>query len=158
MKKTDNSGYTLVEILTVVAILTLLVGTAGVSISLAYSRDAEKSAKLINDAMETARMYALSKKGSFTLEIDFENHLIAIPEAGEEEDLPSRLKLYLPEDANIKKVSVTFDKAAGKVREIQTDKGGYGGDLLCITSENTRGKKASVLLIRNTGKHYVEYE
>ena len=44
--KQQNKGMTLIEVLVVVAILAITVGIAGVSISLATSRDAEKSAKL----------------------------------------------------------------------------------------------------------------
>lgn len=54
--KQQNKGMTLIEVLVVVAILAITVGIAGVSISLATSRDAEKSAKIINDALESSRM------------------------------------------------------------------------------------------------------
>lgn len=92
--KQQNKGMTLIEVLVVVAILAITVGIAGVSISLATSRDAEKSAKIINDALESSRMYAMSKTGTFEVIIDGSAHTVSIADAGETEELPAKVDIF----------------------------------------------------------------
>lgn len=163
--KKINAGYSLVELLVVIAILSIAVGMAGVGISLASSRNAEKSAKVINDALEFARMNAMAKKGEFTLEIDFLGHFLVVnsSESGEvkREQLPQNVTITVKEDTSQNKVSVQFDKTTGKVISIKYSDGTEKADnisVLHITSDNNNGKVASVVLVTNTGKHFVDYQ
>ena len=88
MKKLwNNKGITLIEILVVVAIMSIAVGGASISISLAYSRDAEKCAKTINSALENTRMMSMSEKGNFTMELDMTNNMLYIKSSEESEPL-----------------------------------------------------------------------
>lgn len=157
-RKYGNQGVTLVELLVVVAILSIAVGAAGISISLAYSRDAEKCAKSINAALENTRMLSLSEKGKFTMTLDMENNQITIDnsETGNvhTESLQKNVKIYVPGQEGTTSVSVRFDKSTGKVAAMDGEENG----ILRITSENNSGKKASVVLVKGTGKHYVEYK
>lgn len=157
-RKYGNQGVTLVELLVVVAILSIVVGAAGISISLAYSRDAEKCAKSINAALENTRMLSLSEKGKFTMTLDMENNQITIDnsETGNvhTESLQKNVKIYVPGQEGTTSVSVRFDKSTGKVAAMDGEENG----ILRITSENNSGKKASVVLVKGTGKHYVEYK
>lgn len=157
-RKYGNRGVTLVELLVVVAILSIAVGAAGISISLAYSRDAEKCAKSINAALENTRMLSLSEKGKFTMTLDMENNQITIDnsETGNvhTESLQKNVKIYVPGQEGTTSVSVRFDKSTGKVAAMDGEENG----ILRITSENNSGKKASVVLVKGTGKHYVEYK
>lgn len=157
-RKYGNRGVTLVELLVVVAILSIAVGAAGISISLAYSRDAEKCAKTINAALENTRMLSLSEKGKFTMTLDMENNQITIDnsETGNvhTENLQKNVKIYVPGHEGTTSVSVRFDKSTGKVVSMDGEENG----ILRITSENNSGKKASVVLVKGTGKHYVEYK
>jgi len=158
-KKWNDKGITLIEILVVVAILSIAVGGAGISISLVYSRDAEKCAKTINAALENTRMLSMSEKGNFTMEIDLENNMLYIrntevAEAVQTEDLQSRVVISAPADPAATKVEVQFDKSTGKVVSMTPEVDG----ILRITSENNSGKKATVVLVKRTGKHYVEYK
>lgn len=155
----NHKGISLVELLVVVAIMSIVVGASGVGLSLAYSRDAEKCAKTINAALENTRMMSMSQKGNFVMEIDLENNMLYIKstEASdpvEEEQLQKRVKVYVPADASATSVSVQFDKSTGKVLSMSGESGG----VLRITSENNSGKKATVVLVKGTGKHYVEYK
>lgn len=162
--KNKNSGFSLMELLVVVAIISILAGLSAVSISLAGSRDAERCAKMINSALESARMSAMSQKGEFALTIDFEKATLVMngTNAGitENEKLPNGVTLYLPKDTSIKKVEITFDKSTGKVKKILED----GADVtdttavMKMTAENPTGKKATVVLVKATGKHFVEYQ
>lgn len=155
--KKNQRGYTLIELLVVVAIMSITVGMASLGLSLLYSRDAEKCAKTINSMMESSRMYAMSKTGDFTMTVDFENNMASIPDANEQEDLQSRVRIYLPDKADAKKVDITFDKSTGRVSEILVDGGSCSDTVLRITAENSTNKKASVVLVVNTGKHFVDY-
>lgn len=163
--KKINAGYSLVELLVVIAILSIVVGMASIGISLASSRNAEKSAKVINDALEFARMNAMSKKGEFTLEIDFSGHFLTVnsSESGEvkREQLPQNVTVTVKEDTSQNNVSVQFDKSTGKVISIKYSDGAEKANdisVLHITSDNNNGKEASVVLVTNTGKHYVDYQ
>lgn len=155
----NQKGVTLIEILVVVAILSIAAGSAGIGMSLAYSRDAEKCAKTINSALENTRMLSMSEKGVFTMEVDMENNILLIRNSEEtepvlREELQSRVQIYLPVDTSATSVTVQFDKSTGKVLSMSAEDNG----ILRITAENNSGKKASVILVKGTGKHYVEYK
>lgn len=157
----SNKGITLVELLVVIAILSIVVGGSTIGISLAYSRDSERCAKTINDAMENTRMLSLSEKGKFTMTVDFsDNHLTIVrdrdgsTEVVEDIDLQKRVTISVPEASDLTATSIRFDKSTGEVLQMTGEVNG----LLRITAENRNGKKASVILVKGTGKHYVEYK
>lgn len=160
MKKIQNNkGISLVEILIVVAIMSIMVGASSIGLSLAYSRDAEKCAKTINAALENARMMSMSQKGNYTMELDMENNILYIRSSESAtpvvtEDLQSRVDIFVPTDASATSVTVQFDKSTGKVLAMSSESDG----VLRITSENNNGKRATVVLVKGTGKHYVEYK
>lgn len=153
----NHKGITLVEILVVVAIMSIAVGAAGISISLAYSRDAEKCAKTINTALENTRMLSMSEKGIFTMELDMNNNMLYIRQDGtvvQSENLQRRVSISTPDSAGTETAVIQFDKSTGKVLSMSPEKEG----ILRITSENNNGKRATVVLVKGTGKHYVEYK
>ena len=69
-EKLNNAGFSLIELIVVIAIMTILVGGASLGISLAFSKDAAKCATMINDAIYTTRMNSMSKAGTYTLTIE----------------------------------------------------------------------------------------
>lgn len=163
----SNSGITLIEILVVIAILAVTVGIAGVSISLMYSRDAEKCAKNINNALESARMRSMSKEGSSSFWIDISEAVwsFGIEPSVEKKELPGRIDVAFASEgsydlSSCKKLTIEFDKATGKVtalkaEDIPVDVRDIG--VIKIRVTNSDGKTATVLLVTATGKHYVEY-
>ncbi len=155
----ENKGISLVELLVVIAIMSIAVGITGISISLAYSRDAEKCAKTINAALENTRMLSLSEKGEFTMELDMVNNIVSIRNSLEtqpvhEEELQKKVKLSLSGDTSLTLITIQFDKSTGKVVRMDGEENG----ILRITAENNSGKRASVVLVKGTGKHYVDYK
>lgn len=165
-----NKGITLVELLLVIAIMSIITGITAVGISLIYSRDAEKCAKLIDTALEEVRMSSLSREGSFRLAVDGVNHILTVEALSsgttEEKALPKKVEIsvYAEGDSSKtegKSITVEFDKAAGKIKEIKIDGTTVGRDsyhTVRISAETkSNSKKASVMLIKMTGKHYVEY-
>ncbi len=152
-----NKGFSLIELLVVLAIMTVLVGGAGIGISLASSRDAQQSAKTIDNALAMARLCAMSREGDFTLEIDLQNNKLNI--AGEGDDtLPGKVEISVPGSGSVNVLQVKFDKSTGKVSQILLDGTPYGDGVLRIKSENPNGKVATVVLVVNTGKHFIEYK
>lgn len=163
--KENNRGISLVEILVVIAILSILVGMAGVSISLLYSRDSERAAKTINTMLEECRMNSLSREGDFTFRMDTENAECSMVQDSDREELPFRVTYTLESEGDYnlsanKVVEIEFDKSTGKVKSLKAD--GAAVDikkvyLIKMNAESSSGKKAAVVLIVATGKHYIEY-
>ena len=152
-----NMGFSLIELLVVLAIMTILIGGAGVGISLASSRDAQKSAKTIDNALAMSRLCAMSREGDFMLEIDLQNHKLEVMGEGEEA-LPGKVDISVQGISSVNVLQIKFDKSTGKVSQILTDGAAYADGVLKITSENPNGKVATVVLVTNTGKHFVEYK
>lgn len=65
----NNIGYSLVELLVVIAIMGVLVGGSSIGINLLFSKDAERCANKLNDAITNARAVTMSKEGDFILTI-----------------------------------------------------------------------------------------
>lgn len=161
----QNDGMSLVEILIVVAILSVVVGMSGISISLLYSRDAERAAKSMNTMLEQSRMYCMSREGDFTFGMDTENSECSILPDGSVEELPTRVTYTLASEGSYdistnKRVEISFDKSTGRVDGISVDGTALNVkdvSLIEMQAENTGGKRATVVLVVATGKHYVEY-
>lgn len=170
IKKADNKGFSLAEVLIVVAIISILTGVFTISISLIYSRDTEKCVKLIDGALETARMGSLSREGGFSVFVDGNNNTLKVESTidgvVEETELPKRVRLEMTAEGDGTPITgtellVEFDKAKGAVKTFRLD-----GSTLAKTSSytvaiaaqsNGNGKRASVILVRMTGKHYLDY-
>lgn len=159
-----NRGMTLVEVLVVVAILAIMVGGAGIGISLLYSRDSERCAKTINTMLETTRMSSLARAEKYTFILDSEDHICRIETDAEKTDLPGRVTLSFSAEGSdlsgCKVIEVEFDKATGKVKAVVADsvpQDMKSLSLIRIHAVSQNGKKASVVLVTSTGKHYVEY-
>ena len=67
--KNDNKGFSLVELIVVVAISATMIGVMALQLSLIFSRDAESVAKTISDELTEARMMSMTKPGNFTMTI-----------------------------------------------------------------------------------------
>ncbi len=153
----NNMGFSLVELLVVLAIMAVMIGSAGIGISLASSRDAQKSAKTIDNALAMSRLCAMSREGEFVLKIDLPNHKLEVMGEGEEA-LPGKVDISVQGISTVNELQIKFDKSTGKVSQILTDGIPYADGVLKITSENPNGKVATVVLVTNTGKHFVEYK
>lgn len=161
--KDKNNGMTLVELLVVITIIGIAAGFAALGSNLASSRDVEQCAKSINTMLEEVRMTSISRSGDVTLDIDVgggRNTMVMNRELGgtihsSETRLPSRVTVTFPDFPTVEIVTIAFDKSSGKVTRIT------GPDtspkLLRIRCTNVRGTTATVILVANTGKHYVEY-
>ena len=66
----DTKGYTLVELIIVISIMTTMIGLIGLGISVMFSRDAERVARTIDDQIAEVRTAAMSKPGSYSIIIN----------------------------------------------------------------------------------------
>lgn len=161
----SNCGITLIEVLVVIAILSIAVGMAGVSISLLYSRDSERAAKTMNTMLEECRMNSLSREGDFTFQLDTENAECAILQDSKVEELPFRVTYSLESEGSYdfstnKVIQIEFDKSTGRVKRLNgdgTDVDIKNIQLIKMNAVSASGKRAAVVLVVATGKHYVEY-
>lgn len=158
-KITSNKGFSLVELIIVIAILAIAVGIAGISISLAFSRDAERCAKTIDAALENARMNALSREGDFTLTIDNKTNELNLAGASTTKLQSGVTIKFSSSEGGISadKLAVRFDKTTGRVSNVSANGTAVNASLFRIECESSRGKRATIILVRATGKHYIEY-
>ena len=66
----NEKGYTLVELIVVMAIIATMIGLLSLGISLIFSRDAESVARTIDDQIAEVRTAAMSKPGTFVITIN----------------------------------------------------------------------------------------
>ena len=180
----NNKGFSLIELIVIIAIMGVLVGGASLGIGLVFSKDAMKCATRLNDSIYDARANSMYKAGKFELSID--NSGSANTATISQTDLTPVTSdtIYLDGVDTSKKttisarfvteavpagtaislpVSVTFDKAKGNVYSVvDADEMTYGDGIIVFEIEPLRGnrnRKAKVQLVTTTGKHTIgEFE
>ena len=180
----NNKGFSLIELIVIIAIMGVLVGGASLGIGLVFSKDAMKCATRLNDSIYDARANSMYKAGKFELSID--NTGSANTATISQTDLTPATSdtVYLDGEDSSKKttisarfvteavpagtaislpVSVTFDKAKGNVYSVvDADEMTYGDGIIVFEIEPLRGnrnRKAKVQLVTTTGKHTIgEFE
>ncbi len=170
--RTDNRGYTLVELVAVIAIMVVMVGLLSMSLTVVFNQDAQRAASLVDDELKEARMFAMSKSGAivmriYTTDSDPKGYKIDITRDGTQYrsvsvegsilmSLTSGGVLVSGEGSDI---SVEFNKSNGSIKSINgaspaTDK---TYEIVAVAQRGT-GHTAKVILAPNTGRHYVEKE
>lgn len=171
-------GYSLVELIVVIAIMTVVVGGAGLSISMVFSRDAQRVAKVIDDELSEARMNTMSTPGKYTMVIhcaaDAHDNYIRIDR--ELDGTTTNKTVSFDRLANIMitnsdtsvaglapytadtDITIVFDKANGSVKKVTVDGTELSGDAYYIKCQSTRNasKVSVVKLFAVTGRHSVD--
>ena len=178
----NNKGFSLIELIVIIAIMGVLVGGASLGIGLVFSKDAMKCATRLNDSIYDARANSMYKAGEFKLIIDNSgsantatisqtdltpatsdtvyldgvdsNKKTTISAKFVTEAVPAGTAISLP-------VSVTFDKAKGNVYSVvDADGMTYGDGIIVFDITPLRGNRtAKVQLVTTTGKHTIgEFE
>ena len=161
----DNSGYSLVELLTVISIMMVITGVAALSLSLAFSQDAKRAAVIIDDELTETRMLSMSKAGVITMTIhtdaDGMSNTIEIKEGTNPLKIvpvDKKVKISLKGSASAdpgNDIIIEFDKSSGRVVNVNgavVDNGMYEIEAV---AQRGRNKTATVTLVANTGKHYI---
>ena len=177
----NNKGFSLIELIVIIAIMGVLVGGASLGIGLVFSKDAMKCATRLNDSIYDARANSMYKAGKFELSIDNSgsanvatvsqtdvtpiisdtvyldgvdsNKKTTISAKFVTEAVPAGTALSFP-------VNLTFDKAKGNVYfDVDAD-GTYDDGIIVFDITPLRGNRtAKVQLVTTTGKHTIgEFE
>ena len=177
----NNKGFSLIELIVIIAIMGVLVGGASLGIGLVFSKDAMKCATRLNDSIYDARANSMYKAGKFELSIDNSgsantatisqtdltpvtsdtiyldgvdsNKKTTISAKFVTEAVPAGTALSFP-------VNLTFDKAKGNVYfDVDAD-GTYDDGIIVFNITPLRGSRtAKVQLVTTTGKHTIgEFE
>ena len=176
-RKEYNNGFSLIELIVIIAIMGVLVGGASLGISLVFSKDASKCATRLNDSIYDARANSMYKSGKFELSIDNSGDAnVAIisqtdvtPVLSETvyldgvdstqkteiratfvtEAVPAGTAMRLP-------VTVTFDKSKGNVCSVADADRAYDDGIIVFDITPRHGnRKAKVQLVTTTGKHTI---
>ena len=163
----DNSGYSLVELITVIAIMAVIIGVVSLSVSLIFSRDAQRSAMLIDDALSETRMLSMSKGGVVKMVIhtktstDTAYNTIDIVQPGSTKTITIDRGVVISLKGSATStpgtdITIEFNKSNGSVLKINGESAAANG-LYEIESVAKRGSQtAKVILVANTGRHYTE--
>lgn len=172
MTNNKNAGFSLVELIVVIAIMGVMVGVVSYGVSLLFSRDAEAVAKQINDNLSEARMVAMSKPGRFSLciEVDSEGYMEKIVIYRNEEGSFSTYRSVEPEKKAKVSCAGAYTSADGVGFEVAFKNNGsleYVGDVRSSSSTATgasgvyeisvesRNRTEVVSLVSETGRHFV---
>ena len=173
----NNKGFSLIELIVIIAIMGVLVGGASLGIGLVFSKDAMKCATRLNDSIYDARANSMYKAGKFELSIDNtgsanvatvsqtdvtpiisdtvyldgvdSNKKTTISAKFVTEAVPAGTALSFP-------VNLTFDKAKGNVYFDVDANGTYDDGIIVFDITPLRGNRtAKVQLVTTTGKHTI---
>ena len=178
----NNKGFSLIELIVIIAIMGVLVGGASLGIGLVFSKDAMKCATRLNDSIYDARANSMYKAGEFKLIIDNKDGVNVATISQTDLTPATSDTVYLDGEDSSKKttisarfvteavpagtaislpVSVTFDKAKGNVYSVvDADGMTYGDGIIVFDITPLRGNRtAKVQLVTTTGKHTIgEFE
>lgn len=175
----NNKGFSLIELIVIIAIMGVLVGGASLGIGLVFSKDAMKCATRLNDSIYDARANSMYKAGKFELSIDNSGsaNVATISQtdltpatsdtvyldgvdSGKKTTISARFVTVteaVPEETDLRlPLNLTFDKAKGNVYfDVDAD-GTYDDGIIVFDITPLRGNRtAKVQLVTTTGKHTI---
>lgn len=162
MKKNRNAGFSLVEVIVVIAIMGVLIGMASTGISLLFSRDAEKCAMEIESGLDKLRTYTMSKKGSWYMKIeqDGANYLMTIyRDEGTGEAVYEQINLGSKVTLAPTEIRLQFNRVTGGVAYVDIAGSGWTtpGDMITIQVDSNRTNRSkTVNIVKLTGRHFIE--
>ncbi len=170
----DNRGISLVELIAVISIMAVMVGVISLGVGFMFTRDANYVAVRIDDALTEARMLSMSRDGTFTYVLHYDNAnpttgyvRIDVTNAGGTHEYK---KIMLEKSVNITvtgtgvpasgDVAIIFNKGNGSVRQVGTPGGtmtaASGMYKIEVQSTRNTSKTKEVTLIATTGRHYTD--
>ena len=164
-----NKGYSLVELIVVIAIMAVMVGVMSLGLGMMFTRDANYVAVRIDDMLTEARTASMSRAGTFTysFHIDGSSPSNSYVKIDQTTDTGTTEYKRIPLDKSVtvkvngsdaNDFSVVFDKAKGNVKTVVID-GTAKSELVYeidVTSKKNTSKTKTVTLVTTTGRHYTE--
>ncbi len=171
----ENKGFTLIEVLVVVAIMGLL---AAASVNIYYylkQADVKQASKVVNTMLEYTRTNTMSINASWEMRIEKDANgmyyatVYRNDKLWKKNELGNRVKIYTITNSSAE-VEITsgsspyiiFKSDTGGVKEYGT---ASGSDKVANSSDELNGyriksgdKTVNVEIVPLTGAHYVEYE
>lgn len=174
----NNKGFSLIELLVVVLILSVSVTIISASISTIFTLNPRKTANQLDSLISKCKISALARAGNVSLEISktAEGVIATYYEgsaAGEEQIIgkSSVLVSYTDSASNTTELTATdklyisFDRTTGGFTELHTAfirTGGSPGDadepaedVYCEKISVSGGKTYTITLVPSTGKHFI---
>ncbi|MEG7530744.1 MAG: type II secretion system protein [Hungatella sp.] len=166
----DNRGFSLVELMVVVTMMAALIGLASFSINIRLGTEASKAIRILDMAIHQVRMDTMSK-ASAKIKVDVDDadqsYYVQMELDGVDQE-----KIWLGKpDLQISYTKKTkgsdfsamqildsahplilaFDRSTGAQKPDS-----MGGDSFCTEIIVRKGKTQKIILIPETGRHYVE--
>ncbi len=169
---TDNRGISLVELIVVIAIMSVMVGVTSLGIGMMFTRDAEYVAVRIDDELTEARTLAMSRAGVYTYVLhtdstDTEAGYVRIDVTDDAGTTTEFKKVLLDKSVTITatgatfdasgNISIVFDKVNGSVSTVNGTAPSSGTMYTFkVTSTKNSSKTKDVTLVSTTGKHFTK--
>ncbi len=166
----DNRGISLVELIVVIAMMVVLTGVAGWSISFMFTRDANYVAVRIDDELSEARMLSMSKDGAFTYKLNIvpasKGSTVQIMRSVGGAAATVYSEVVLDKSVNIEvtgagidttddTIEIVFNKSNGSVNTVN-GAAATGIYEIKVTSTRNASKIKTVTLVSTTGRHYTD--
>ncbi len=167
VRKTNDKGISLMELIVVISIMAIVVGIASLSISLMFSRDAQRAAVLIDDWLSDARMQSMSKNDEVSLTIKTSTNSnnnsmeLKVGSNTKTQKIDKSVLISLTGSAMVDSgnpIKIKFNKSNGSVESINdTNVDPNNNDLyeIKVVSQKGPAKTVNVVLVANTGRHYI---
>lgn len=178
MRSRKNSGFSMVELIVTIAIMAILIGTAGLSYMIVNKSNVKKAAETIDDCFTLCREKAMTnsaeewnvtiKSGKVEvrkLTLDDDNNIQT--EVVETRSLPSKVNIYITEpgtaneiyisgdEGDKESVSVSFKLLSGEVGKIYFD-GNRDGEYMYPSSGSTSTGCRIVVDYKNKKSYCIE--
>lgn len=170
-RRSDNRGFSIIEVIVVVAIMAVMAGAVSVAYTVVKNANVTKASRAIDDLITTCREKAMTNsakewkvviddKTAKVVKVDWDGN----EEIIESKSIPSNVDVYVTEDgisnfyASDAPVSISFKLLSGEVSSVytpaQTIKG--SGSNCGIVADYKNKKQSTITLYYATGKHTVD--
>ena len=170
-KKKSNAGFSLVELMVVVAIISVLIGAVAITYSIVGKANAKSYATTLKQAIATARSETMGRvQNTYELILTGESDGTVYVQVGQgtrrEEVASSKIPMdiysdgvHIPMGAGMV-FRVKFSKADGRITSMQFDGAPSGAFVspgeLCFECGDPSGKHYTVHVVKQTGKVYMD--
>lgn len=168
MKKMDNRGLSLIEIMIVITIMGLVISIGLIGLNTISTRPAQQCAQKIIYSLERHRTTAMGKvDASYTLRVEASRKIVCVERVSNNgtyyenvsEVGTGRVRLsYQLRDGSIiamnpgDSLEFQYDRGSGAFKKMGTD----GGDIVRLIAQSG-GREYKVKLVKLTGKVYLDH-